>query len=182
MIKHMESDLQLPHTLSCHAPLNFTLEQASDKRVDVQFDSFFNLGARWGSGQRHAPVFLVPGKTRYPSYEAEWAPEPVWTSVENLAPTGIRSPDRPARSESRYRLSYPLINSGCFNFSYISYFSLKITNFQEAFTTTIPFSIVFLFCNICFNIIRCKQERAFSDQSTVQINRKKGVYLQKPIN
>jgi hypothetical protein len=27
--------------------------------------------------------------------------------AENLAPTGIRSPDRPARSESLYRLSYP---------------------------------------------------------------------------
>jgi hypothetical protein len=27
--------------------------------------------------------------------------------VENLAPTGIRSPDRPARSESLYRLSCP---------------------------------------------------------------------------
>ena len=27
--------------------------------------------------------------------------------AKNLAPTGIRSPDRPARSESLYRLSYP---------------------------------------------------------------------------
>jgi hypothetical protein len=27
--------------------------------------------------------------------------------AENLAPTGIQSPDRPARSESLYRLSYP---------------------------------------------------------------------------
>jgi hypothetical protein len=27
--------------------------------------------------------------------------------VKNLPPIGIRSPDRPARSESRYRLSYP---------------------------------------------------------------------------
>jgi hypothetical protein len=27
--------------------------------------------------------------------------------VENFASTGIRSPDRPARSESLYRLSYP---------------------------------------------------------------------------
>jgi len=26
------------------------------------------------------------------------APGPVWTVAENLAPTGIRSPDRPARS------------------------------------------------------------------------------------
>jgi hypothetical protein len=27
--------------------------------------------------------------------------------AENLAPTGIRFPDRPARGESLYRLSYP---------------------------------------------------------------------------
>jgi len=32
---------------------------------------------------------------------------PVWTDVENIASTGIRSPDRTARSESLYRLSYP---------------------------------------------------------------------------
>ena len=37
-----------------------------------------------------------------------WAPGPVWTSAENLAPpTGIRSTDRPARSQSLYRLNYP---------------------------------------------------------------------------
>ena len=35
-----------------------------------------------------------------------WASGPVWTGAENLAPTGIRSPDRAARSESLYRLSY----------------------------------------------------------------------------
>ena len=58
-------------------------------------------------GQRHPPAALTPGKTRYPLYkEAGWAPGPVWTGAENLAPTGIRSPDRPARSESLYRLSY----------------------------------------------------------------------------
>jgi hypothetical protein len=39
--------------------------------------------------------------------EAEWAPGPVWTGEENLASTGIRSPDRPARSQSLYWLSYP---------------------------------------------------------------------------
>ena len=37
----------------------------------------------------------------------EWAPEAVRAGAENLAPTGIRSPDRPARSESLYRLRYP---------------------------------------------------------------------------
>jgi hypothetical protein len=39
--------------------------------------------------------------------EAEWAPGPVWTGAENVAPTGIQSPDRPARSQSLYRLRYP---------------------------------------------------------------------------
>jgi hypothetical protein len=38
--------------------------------------------------------------------ETGWAPGPVWTPAENLASTGIRSPDRPTRSESLYRLSY----------------------------------------------------------------------------
>jgi hypothetical protein len=34
-------------------------------------------------------------------------PGPVWTGTENFFPTGIRSPDRPALSQSVYRLSYP---------------------------------------------------------------------------
>jgi len=38
-----------------------------------------------------------------------WAPGPFWTSVENLAHTRIRSPDRPARSELLYRLRYPTL-------------------------------------------------------------------------
>jgi len=39
--------------------------------------------------------------------ETGWAPGSVWTGAENLTPTGIRSPDRPARSLSLYRLRYP---------------------------------------------------------------------------
>jgi len=59
-------------------------------------------------GQHHAPVTFTPGKDPVPIVqEAGWAPGPVWTSVENLAPTRIRSPDRPARSESLYHLRYP---------------------------------------------------------------------------
>ena len=34
-------------------------------------------------------------------------PTAFWTGAENLAPSRIRSPDRPARSQSLYRLSYP---------------------------------------------------------------------------
>ena len=48
-------------------------------------------------GQRHAPVALPPGKTRYPLHRTLSGPlRPVWTGAKNLAPTGIRSPDRPA--------------------------------------------------------------------------------------
>jgi len=50
---------------------------------------------------------FAPGKDPVPIVqEAGWAPGPVWTGAENLAPTGIRFPDHPARSESLYRLSY----------------------------------------------------------------------------
>ena len=59
--------------------------------------------------QRHAPAALPPGKDPVPTVqEAGWAPGPVWTNAEYLAPTEIRSPDRPARSESLYRLCYPI--------------------------------------------------------------------------
>ena len=59
-------------------------------------------------GQHHAPGRFTPGKDLVPIVqEAGWAPGQGWTGAENLAPTGIRSPDRPARSESLYRLSYP---------------------------------------------------------------------------
>jgi hypothetical protein len=51
---------------------------------------------------------LPPEKSRYPLYRRlDGPPRPVWTGAENLAPTGIRSPDRPARSQSLYRLRYP---------------------------------------------------------------------------
>ena len=54
------------------------------------------------------PGRLTPGKEPLPIIQdAGWAPGLVWTGAENLALTGVRSPDRPARSESLYRLNYP---------------------------------------------------------------------------
>jgi len=54
---------------------------------------------------------LTPGKDPVPIVQVSgWASGPVWTGAENLAPTGIRSPDRPARRQSLYRpLPGPLI-------------------------------------------------------------------------
>jgi hypothetical protein len=57
--------------------------------------------------QRHAPAALPPGKRpSVTEQEAWWATGPVWTRAENLATTGIQSPDRPARSQSLHRLPY----------------------------------------------------------------------------
>ena len=58
--------------------------------------------------------------------EARWAPGPVWTNEENLASTGILSPDRPARSESVYRLSY----LGPSNFLQLKYNSNGVRQFS----------------------------------------------------
>jgi hypothetical protein len=38
--------------------------------------------------------------------EVGWAPVPVWMGAANLAPTGFRSPYRPALSKWLYRLTY----------------------------------------------------------------------------
>jgi hypothetical protein len=54
------------------------------------------------------PGRLTPSKDPVPTVqEARRAPGPDWTGAENLALTGTRSPSRPARNESLYRLSYP---------------------------------------------------------------------------
>ena len=58
--------------------------------------------------QRHIPAAFPPGNDLAPIVlEAGWAPGPVWTGAENFAPTDIRSPYRPARSESPYRGRHP---------------------------------------------------------------------------
>jgi hypothetical protein len=54
------------------------------------------------------PGCFAPGNDTVPIVqEAGWGPGPVWTSTEISTPTGIRSSDRPGRSESLYRLRYP---------------------------------------------------------------------------
>jgi hypothetical protein len=58
-------------------------------------------------GQSHAPADLPREKPGTNLYGARWAAGPVWTGADNLAPTGTRSTDRPARGKSLYRLGYP---------------------------------------------------------------------------
>jgi hypothetical protein len=65
---------------------------------------FLGLGTRRSGWSAPRPGRFTPGKDPVPIVqEAGWAPGPVWTCAKNLAPTGIRSPDRPSRSQSLYR-------------------------------------------------------------------------------
>jgi hypothetical protein len=60
--------------------------------------------------ERH-PLSLV--------WEAAWDPSPVLTGSENFAFTGNRSPHRPARSKSLYRMSYEVLVHGHNFYNYL---------------------------------------------------------------
>ena len=70
---------------------------------------FHDRGTRRGCVVSSTPrPHFTPGKhSVHILQKAGWAPGPVWTGGKSR-PTGIRSPDCPARSQSLYRLSYPV--------------------------------------------------------------------------
>jgi hypothetical protein len=69
----------------------------------------------WGPKRGSRGIALLVREPWYEEGMGWLAPRPcrftpgkeIWMAAENLAPTWIRSPDRPARSESLYGLSYP---------------------------------------------------------------------------
>ena len=65
---------------------------------------FLNLVARWGGLLIPSPGRFQPGRDPVPIVqEPWWASGLVWTGAENLAATGIRSPDHPTRIKSLNR-------------------------------------------------------------------------------
>ena len=74
--------------------------------VEVWFYSFFDLGASWGWVFKATPLplYLREGEPVTISQEDEWASGPVWTGAENFVSTRVRTPNRPARNETLYRL------------------------------------------------------------------------------
>ena len=103
---------------------------------------------RWGVSVTPRPLF-TPWKDAVPiAQKAGWTPGPVWTGAENLASTGIRSPNRPARSQSLYRLSYPAHEKlvGCQKFQKIPAFDWT-RRFIAVLTATPLF--VSILCQIC---------------------------------
>jgi hypothetical protein len=69
---------------------------------------FFNLGSRWGRVVSATPRPLYTRERPGTHCTGGWVVlRDGLDRSEKSHPTGIRSPDRPARSESLYRLSYP---------------------------------------------------------------------------
>jgi hypothetical protein len=60
---------------------------------------------------------LPPGKTRYSLYKGLGGPQGRSGQVQKISsPTGIRSPDRPARSESLYRPTIKLFKGTVYSY------------------------------------------------------------------
>ena len=77
------------------------------------------------------PGHFTLGKDPVPIVqEGGWAPGPAWTGAEILAPTGIQTPGRPARSQSLYRLHYR-----CPLFWYISISLFFQVDFSKMFSS-----------------------------------------------
>ena len=93
--------------------VNFTLEQTTNSQtwyieIHVALSVTSVLGG--GGGQPHVLAALLPGKTRYPLCRRLGGPQGRSGRVRKIKsrpPTGIRSSDLPARSESLYGLCYP---------------------------------------------------------------------------
>jgi len=109
------------------------------------------------------PLF-TPGKDPVPIVqEAGWAPGPVSTGAENLAPTRIRSPDHPARSQSLYRLHYPAPRACVAGEKSLAYAKIQIPKHQPVACKQLKIprletshpnlscerKFVFLFCCCC---------------------------------
>ena len=69
--------------------------------------TWVNTSTRWGGWLTPRPGRFSPEMARFPVYGRTGRPQgPVWAGAKNLAPTGIRSSDRPARSWSLHWLRY----------------------------------------------------------------------------
>jgi len=99
-------DKETPRFLKVEVKLS--LEQAKlAQRGGRGTALLFNLGARWGGWSTPRLGPFTPGKDLIRNVEETGRGSGlVWTDAENLAPTGIRSPDRLACNELLNRLSY----------------------------------------------------------------------------
>ena len=121
-VREDRSAFKIKATLKVNVKVTLTGHEGPE--VEQRYSSILSLtsaldGDGWSTPR---PGRFTPGRNPVPIVqEAGWVPGPVWTGAENLASNGIRSPDRPARSESPYRLRYPSLQSViyCYVFVFI---------------------------------------------------------------
>jgi hypothetical protein len=94
-----------------HSRYRPDLAQKVDRCITLPFVTSTLEGGGWSAPH---PGRFTPGKDKVPIVqEVGWAPGLVWTCANNRTAAGIRSPDRPVRSQSLYRLSYPANEDNC---------------------------------------------------------------------
>jgi hypothetical protein len=79
-----------------------------DPEGEYRYSSTLSLTSKLDGGVVNPtprPLYLRGGDPIPLEQDVEWSRGPVWTGAENFALTGIRSPDRPARSEPRLRIT-----------------------------------------------------------------------------
>jgi hypothetical protein len=103
----------------CNTGLSAYGATRSHANLSIYSLSTSALGGGGWSAPR--PGRFTPGKDPVPIVqEVGWALGPVWTCAKNLAPTGIRSPDRPARSQSLQPTELPGPHKLCDTFVNLS--------------------------------------------------------------
>jgi hypothetical protein len=94
------------------------VQACNEIALPLLYPLYRRLGGPQGRSRQVRKISPPPGfdprtfqsvASRYTDY-ATWPEEEVWTGEENLASTGIQSPDRPARNQSLYRVRYPAPN------------------------------------------------------------------------
>jgi hypothetical protein len=103
---HQKSHIHWLQIEICIFPYNVRMQHRGGRDIA---QPFFNLGAGWNCVSKSRPGCFTPGKRdQVPNVQkAGWTSRPVWTGTENLAPSRIRTSDRPACSKSLYRLGRP---------------------------------------------------------------------------
>jgi hypothetical protein len=130
------------------------------------------------------PLYTRERETVLIVQEAGWAPGPVWTGAENLVPTGIRSAQRPARSESLYRLRYPrplTVIGSSQKFSYEMHFRLKLLKTSHVRKPFVYFKGQTTYRNIFIHEANiCSIQYSDFKNVVLKISAKRGNYLKLP--
>jgi hypothetical protein len=162
LLKHASVDV------SCMIMIHYILEIRTIEGGGIALHSL-DLGVRRGGWSAPRPVNFTPGEGPVPIVqEAGWASGPVWTCAKNLAPVGIRHLDRPARSQSLYRLSYPApyltgtyVNTVDFQ-RYTAFSQNQNTSFAWRVTPVLPHNALCVSLRIIFNALKFKPCHVFT--------------------